>query len=200
MYYQDRLTENVKLLQKAVLISQHRFLIMRRAVNSPSRPNKWDLPGGNAEWINSSVDVNNPHRLDLIREIKEETGVKIGKKQIDDQAVCFAGTYFRVSSHPAQAEAMPQPQIKTQRADRVRRGENAQIDSTKNSSEIYSVILGWKIVLPKEFDKNSIQLSHEHTAFRWVKLTEFDDYDFGFAGEKDGFIRRMVDNAFRSSR
>ncbi len=199
MNVSHQLTTQVKLLLKAVLISDDQFLIIKRSELSQSRPGKWDLPGGNAEWVHAAVDVTNPHRQDLIREIKEETGVVVDDKQLDDHSICFAGTYFMVSSHPARAEAIPQPREQARRIGKLGNGGEVLVDANMNGSETYTVILGWKIFLASNFDRNSIQLSDEHTEYEWISWAEFDDYDFGFAGEKDGFIRQMVANALHSS-
>ncbi|MBP7774355.1 NUDIX domain-containing protein [Candidatus Woesebacteria bacterium] len=70
-----QLTEQVKLLQKIVIIHENKVLILKRSSESTSRSNKWDLPGGNAEWPDASQDLQNPHNADMAREVFEETGI-----------------------------------------------------------------------------------------------------------------------------
>lgn len=87
-----QLTENVKVLQKAVLVHDGRCLILKRSDNSKSRPGKWDLPGGNMEWPTSDKDSKNPHVEELLREIVEETGIIINE---DAAESCYVGTYYK---------------------------------------------------------------------------------------------------------
>lgn len=149
-----QLTAEVKLLQKVVLVHGEKILILRRATNSFSRPNQWDLPGGNSEWPETTESIRNPHISDAVREVKEETGISIKPEDIVHQ-IHFS-TYF---------------------------------DAKKQT---YTVILGWKVVLPNEFDPQLVQISDEHSEYTWIEPIEFEAYDFGFAGEKDGFIRAMI--------
>jgi len=170
-----QLTNQVKLLQKALLVCDEEFLILKRSADSLTRPNNWDLPGGNSEWpvdatpIQSAAvtlspskgrqaldDTNyiNLHQADLIREIKEETGVVVNSNQIGYQPIYF-GTYF------------------------------------ENQKQVYSIIVGWKVSLPA---KPIIKISSEHREFQWIKPSEFDHFEFGFAGKKSGFIRQIVNN------
>lgn len=87
-----QLTENVKVLQKAVLVYDGKCLILKRAEDSKSRPGKWDLPGGNVEWPQDKKDVQDPHIAELLREIVEETGVIINDFDLEN---CYVGTYYK---------------------------------------------------------------------------------------------------------
>ena len=160
-----QLTENVKLLQKAVIVDGDKYLILKRSNVAVPRPGKWDLPGGNVEWEESGVDVKNPHKIGLVREIEEETGIEVDPASIRSADNCYAGTYFTAA-----------------------RGE---------SSAVLAIILGWKVVLPAG-QRREIKISAEHTEYQWIGLADCDKYDFGCAGEKDGFIRQMVVNALNS--
>ena len=71
-----RLTDNVKLLQKAVVMHQGKMLLLRRSEQSVTRALAWDLPGGNSEWpIETEGIIRDIHLGDLSREIKEETDI-----------------------------------------------------------------------------------------------------------------------------
>jgi 8-oxo-dGTP pyrophosphatase MutT (NUDIX family) len=150
-----QLTKNVKLLQKVLLVHNGKFLIMRRSPDSATRPDQWDLPGGNSEWPQTSETLQDPHKADLVREVEEETGIEISEDDVKENV--YIGTYF---------------------------------DAAK---QMYSVVLGWKIVLPDDFLEYSVAMSDEHYEFTWLEKEDFDQFDFGFAGGKDGFITKMVE-------
>jgi 8-oxo-dGTP diphosphatase len=69
-------SDDIKFLQKVVVYDtkQSKFLVLRRAANDPSRPNCWDLPGGNVLFGENYLDS-------LIREVAEETSLKIKNVQ-----------------------------------------------------------------------------------------------------------------------
>lgn len=77
----NQLTSQVKLLHKVALLSQDGLaLLLRRSEDASSRPNKWDLPGGNAEWPDSKdfLEIERGlHEHDITREIVEETGLEV---------------------------------------------------------------------------------------------------------------------------
>ena len=163
-----QLTENVKLLQKVVLWQGEKFLILQKSADAQSRPNYWDLPGGNVEWPKSTVDVHDSHLVDLVREVKEETGLIIDGIDSNDRQgnigrqnlkSCFVGSYF------------------------------------ESKRQIYTIIIGWQYRLPESIELPNVELSSEHQNYAWIKSTDFDQYDFGFAGEEGGFIREMVRNS-----
>ena len=157
-----QLTNNVKLLQKVVLWQGEKFLILQRSDFAPTRPNCWDLPGGNVEWPASSVDVQGSHLVELAREVKEETGLVINvddrQNNVDQQKLksCFVGSYY------------------------------------ESKGQIYTIIIGWQYRLPESTELPNVKLSSEHQNFAWIQPEDFDQYEFGFAGEKGGFIREMV--------
>jgi len=65
-------SDDMKFLQKAVVYhpTQNKFLALRRSLSDPSRPNCWDLPGGN-------VLFGKIHSASLEKEIFEEASLKI---------------------------------------------------------------------------------------------------------------------------
>ena len=65
-------TDDMKFLQKAVVYhpKQDKFLALRRTSTAHSRPNCWDLPGGN-------VLFGENHLHSLTKEIAEETSLKV---------------------------------------------------------------------------------------------------------------------------
>lgn len=89
-----QLTTNVKLLQKVVLLHQGAALLLKRAADSGSRPEKWDLAGGNSEWPGLGQAGSGLHRLDLAREVKEETNLTIDPNQLNLDQLVFFDTFF----------------------------------------------------------------------------------------------------------
>ncbi|NCO12169.1 MAG: hypothetical protein COZ34_02395 [Candidatus Pacebacteria bacterium CG_4_10_14_3_um_filter_34_15] len=149
-----QLTDDVKLLQKVVLIHSDKFLILQREENSHSRPLAWDLPGGNAEWPETLEDKENPHQTEVAREVFEETGIKVSEDLFTNENLVELRTYFEAQN------------------------------------QVFSVITGWKIILKNDFDEHSVQISYEHINYKWISLSEIDDYDFGdFKGE---FIKTII--------
>ena len=89
-----QLTQNTKLLQKAILLVDNQVLLLKRSQTSQTRPGKWDLPGGNSEWPNVLDDIKNPHELDLLREIKEETNLEVDSYWQERHQPLALSTYF----------------------------------------------------------------------------------------------------------
>ena len=88
------LTKTVKFLQKTAIIHDNKVLILKRSENSPFRPGAWDLPGGNAEWPEADRSITDPHRQEVAREIKEETGFRIDPGIFTDKNLVHFTTYF----------------------------------------------------------------------------------------------------------
>src|SRR5690606_38888422 len=65
----------------------------------------------------------------------------------------------------------------------------------ETEKQVYTILLGWKLELPEDFNETSVLLSDEHFEFAWIEHEDFDQFDFGFAGEKEGFIRKIVNNS-----
>ncbi len=63
------------------------------------------------------------------------------------------------------------------------------------ATQIYTSIVGWQVALPDDSAPQDVLISDEHSDFAWITPAEFDAYDFGFAGNATGFIRKMVENA-----
>lgn len=148
-----QLTENVKVLQKAVLIHGGKFLILKRSDDATSRPGKWDLPGGNMEWPEVQKDQTNLHEDEIIREIVEETGIIVNDFALEST---YLSSYYQADK------------------------------------EILTLILGWSVQL---FQQPEVKISAEHTEYAWIRAEELNSYDFGFAGEKDGFIRKIIEKS-----
>ena len=90
-----QLTEQVKILQKAVLVHAGECLIVQRNPDSFSRPLKWDLPGGNSEWPEGITEnQENLHLLDIAREIAEETGVVVDPDDFSRENLLDLRTFF----------------------------------------------------------------------------------------------------------
>lgn len=63
--------QEVGVAQKAVVFNKEgKFLTIFRTQTAPSRPNTWDLPGGDLDFGEDPFES-------MIREIKEETGLDV---------------------------------------------------------------------------------------------------------------------------
>jgi 8-oxo-dGTP pyrophosphatase MutT (NUDIX family) len=98
-FFEHQLTENVKLLQKVVIIrdqnGRKEALLLQRTADSASRPNCWDLPGGNSNWPKDvTVSTANLHQLDVVREVEEETTLKTDPKNFKLANLAHFSTYF----------------------------------------------------------------------------------------------------------
>ena len=152
------LQKNVKLLQKAVLIHDGKFLILQRNEKAKSRPLCWDLPGGNSEWPeNVTENLENLHQKDVAREILEETGITVFDEHFTFENMVLFRTFFEAES------------------------------------EVYSIITGWKVELPDDFERSLVQLSDEHINHKWVIFDELNEYDFG--NKKGEFIKDVIRSA-----
>lgn len=61
----------VGISQKAVILNaEGKFLVIHRSPSAPSKPNQWDLPGG-------ELDFGEDAAVGIVREIKEETGLEV---------------------------------------------------------------------------------------------------------------------------
>ena len=65
-------SDDMKFLQKVVVFhpTEEKILILKRAMDSYSRPGDWDFPGGN-------VLYGELHDDSIRREVKEETGLEL---------------------------------------------------------------------------------------------------------------------------
>jgi 8-oxo-dGTP pyrophosphatase MutT (NUDIX family) len=95
----QQLTDQVKFLHKVVIIRTEAeepvALILQRASDASSRPNAWDLPGGNAEWPKTvQVSAANLHQLDVAREVKEESNLTIDPTLFNLDHLGYFSSYF----------------------------------------------------------------------------------------------------------
>ncbi|MFH1431730.1 MAG: NUDIX domain-containing protein [archaeon] len=65
-------TDDIKFLQKAIVLhpKKDQFLALKRPKDAPSRPDCWDLPGGNVLFGTLHLDS-------LTEEIREETSLEV---------------------------------------------------------------------------------------------------------------------------
>lgn len=93
-----QLTDQVKLLQKIALIrridNQSQVLLLKRSQQSISRPGAWDLPGGNSEWPTTTTSAANLHLADVLREVREETGLVLPETVLDLSHLTHFSSYF----------------------------------------------------------------------------------------------------------
>lgn len=59
--------------------------------------------------------------------------------------------------------------------------------------DVYSIITGWKVEMPSDFDRSQVELSHEHTDQKWISIGDLSDYDFG--GKKGEFVKDIIRGA-----
>lgn len=149
-----RLTENVKLLQKAVVVHRGEVLLLQRDAQSATRALQWDLPGGNSEWPVNERSGKSLHAHDIAREIQEETTIHVIPEQFKQDALLLFDTYFL--------------------------------------DDIFTILVGWMVELPDDFDRSTVGISHEHQEAKWEPFEEATSYDFGFANE---FIIPMIRRA-----
>lgn len=198
-----QLTENVKLLQKVVVWQGEKFLILQRSADSATRPKCWDLPGGNVEWPASSVDIQDSHLADLAREVKEETGLIIDIIESNDlqNLKNYPPRHHELDSGSQNADRdagidQDKRDIDMNHVRNSYRLSSCYVGSYfESKKQIYTIIIGWQYRLSASTELPKIELSDEHQNFAWIKPTDFDQYDFGFAGEKGGFIREIIRNA-----
>lgn len=168
-----RLTDNVKFLHKVVLIHEGEVLILKRSEKADSRPGKWDLPGGNAEWPGKEIKIPTAdiHAFDVAREVLEETGVEISSD-------LFSNALNEKSNHLVHFFSFFEPE-----------------------QQVYSIMCGWKLQFSgsdkerdlTDFNRDSITISPEHTEQLWIKPSELDNYDFG--GVPGDFIKTIIKRA-----
>jgi len=93
------LTKNVKFLHKVAIVrnnqGQKEALILQRASDAKSRPNCWDLPGGNVEWpASGQASAADLHQADVAREVLEEANLVVDQKIFDLTNLVHFSSYF----------------------------------------------------------------------------------------------------------
>lgn len=90
-----QLTSQVKLLHKVAIVADEKVLLLQRSLDSKSRPNCWDLPGGNSEWpATITAPTADLHQQDVGREINEETGLTVDPTIFLPKKLIFFRTFF----------------------------------------------------------------------------------------------------------
>lgn len=51
---------------------------------------------------------------------------------------------------------------------------------TRFQNKVFSIITGWVVELPSDFDRDSVVISHEHIEYEWVAFDTAREYDFGY--------------------
>jgi 8-oxo-dGTP pyrophosphatase MutT (NUDIX family) len=97
-------SDDMKFLQKVVIFhpdDPQRILILKRAMDSYSRPGDWDFPGGN-------VLFGETHDTSILREVQEETGLVLADLhpvQVISRFNEQAGTYYLFINYRARAQS-----------------------------------------------------------------------------------------------
>lgn len=89
-----QLTPKVKLLHKVVIFRKYEFLLLKRNDTAKYRPSAWDLPGGNSEWPTNLPSGFDYHLHDVVRELTEETTIKLSTKELGKDNLIYFRTYF----------------------------------------------------------------------------------------------------------
>ena len=94
-----QLTIHTKLLHKVAIVRENlghkEVLILKRSSDALSRPNCWDLPGGNSEWPSEEQpSAANLHQADIVREVIEETNLEVAAKLFDLSRLVSFSTYY----------------------------------------------------------------------------------------------------------
>lgn len=94
-----QLTENVKFLHKVAIVREQagekQVLVLQRSADAFSRPNCWDLPGGNSEWPESDqASAADLHQLDVAREIQEESHLSAAPELFNLDRLNYFSSYF----------------------------------------------------------------------------------------------------------
>ncbi len=97
-------SDDMKFLQKVVIFhptDANKILILKRAMDSYSRPGDWDFPGGN-------VLFGELHDESVMREVTEETGLvlkELHPVQIISRFNENTSTYYLIINYRARAES-----------------------------------------------------------------------------------------------
>ena len=129
----------------------------------------------------------------LIVKRPDEAKIRPGRWDLPGGNVEWPKTATNLSNHhllEVIREVQEETGIELKKSDLESCYVGTYFDSKK---QVFSIILGWSTEVAST---SEIKLSAEHTEFAWISVNEFDDYDFGFAGEKDGFIRQMIEQSF----
>lgn len=169
-----RLTNDVKLLHKVALVSQNCALILKRAPTAQSRPNCWDLPGGNSEWpANQDQIQQNLHQLDIQREILEETGVTVWAQLFTPANLVYFATFFEPDQSVYSINCgwlvnLDQVAITFEKLLKKNPQESGDSSILEHADQ--------KTAAPSF---PAITLSSEHTQYAWITLDQLVEYDFG---------------------
>lgn len=151
-----------------------KVLLLKRAPDSKSRPNKWDLAGGNSEWPTGVTEIaRDLHRQDVAREIVEETGLVVAPEYFDFKKLTYFSTFFQ-----------PDKQVYSVICGWLAElpGKNQSDSQNNNLADNQATAVKWP----------EVKISEEHTEFAWASREEVASYDFGVE-----FVPEIIQAAFQ---
>ena len=81
--------DSTNICKAVILFKNNQVLLLKRSSSNKKFAEEWDLPGGHIKMAENAIDG-------LIREVEEETGIKISKKQIESLSTADNKTFYYV--------------------------------------------------------------------------------------------------------
>tara|TARA_R100000008_G_C3585927_1_gene172260 strand:- start:1880 stop:2326 length:447 start_codon:yes stop_codon:yes gene_type:complete len=88
--------DSTSIAKAAILFKNNQILLLKRSSTNKKFADQWDLPGGHLKMGENTTDG-------LIREVEEETGIKISKKRVES-----LGSVDNKTFHIVRKDTMPE--------------------------------------------------------------------------------------------
>ena len=85
----ERNEDSTSIAKAAILFKNNQILLLKRSSTNKKFAEEWDLPGGHIKMRENAIDG-------LIREVEEETGVRISKRDVQSLSVSENKTFYLV--------------------------------------------------------------------------------------------------------